>query len=679
MPATSLMPTCTSAPASPSFPALKKDAGLSPRTDEIVGLLVARAKLDRKGVFWTVASPYRQSNPAVFENALGFGTPGILLTLLEYYRLTQHAEVAELLLKGGAWVAHRAQNSAFQHGYYGGTAGLWHLFTELEKDFPGIAPQWFEHARAALAACPRGDHQGNLATGVAGTIIGSLDALERSGQLGPEIPPLLADLLAAAKPSPEGVFWDFNPTAIRPPAGFLQGNAGVDFCLAHVRNLYGLSYPSLLAGSLEYAGSLFDAEKGNWLDQDAAVRLRQMKPAEVEKMVAQDDAEKFARTFVAEDSIGWATGTAGILLARSTVARAYRDTPPGRLAREDCQRAIQRLARTSDADLERMDSSLLHGLPGLALALEGCREFLPPPDFAPLEGLWIKLREQLAARQAVIADDDLSLLGGVAGLAYAQMAVTGALSGRNCLVPFRRSPVADGPPVEQRGDLSPFLERRLPAVALHAEVRATAADSTISLRTLAAAVATTGRDSVPVQAARHELGLYAALAATRFHELFWQELVKRTHFSQRYAEGMDEQLFFERFRLDDCATLLELDFDPYARTPQPEGSKLVLLRHTTSGGVKELKLSALQHALLQGFLTPAVALDVIRTVIRRVENPNVTQRQLADLSRKMIRAFVQAGYLVAHSPGKIEAWTIRRRLKDVRQTLFPAGAGPTPR
>lgn len=673
----------TTAPApteSPPVPmASNRENHLPAAVAETIGLLVDRAKLDRKGVFWAVGAHFRQANPALFENTLGFGTPGILLTLLEYYRRTQQAEIAELLLKGGAWVAHRAQNSAFQHGYYGGTAGLWHLFTELEKDFPGIAPSWFDQAHATLAACTRGDYQGSLATGVAGTILGVLDALDRGGHFGPEIQPLLGDLLAAAKPCPEGVFWDFNPTSIRPPVGFLQGNAGVDYCLAHARNLHGLSYASLLAGSLDYAHSLFDQEKGNWLDQDAAGRLRQMKPAEVEKMVARDGAEKFARSIRPEDAVGWATGTAGILLARSAVARAYRDTPAGRLAGEDCQRAILRLIRTSDADLERLDDSLLHGLPGLVLALEGCREFLAPPDFAPLEALRAKLRDRLAARRPAIVDEDLALLGGVAGLAYAQMVTAGSATAGNCLVPLRRRPVADGPSVEQKGDLGPFLERRLPAAALRPEVCAAATGSAISLRTLAAAAATTEQDSVLAKAVRHELSLYETLGATRFQEFFWQELVKKAHFAQRYAEGMDEQLLFERFRLDGCATLLELDFDPYARTPQPDGNKLVLLRHVTSGGVLEMKLSALQHALLQGFRTPAVALDVIRTVIRRVETPNVTQRQLADLARKMVRAFVQSGYLVADSPGKLEAWMIRRRLQEVRKNLFPAGAGPAGR
>jgi len=646
---------------------------------DVISVLVDRAKLDRKGVFWSIGAHYRQANPAQFEISLGFGTPGVILTLLEYYRHTHDAEIGELIQKGGAWVTHRARSAPFQHGYYAGTSGLWCLFTELEQDFPGIAPQWRDDAYAALAACARGDHQGGLATGVAGTILGALDALDRDGHLRPEIQPLLADLLAAAKPCPEGVFWDFNPTSIRPPVGFLQGNAGIDLCLAQVRNRYGLSYAPLLAGSLDYARSLFDPEKSNWLDQDAAGRLRQMKPTEVEKMVAQDGAEKFARSIRAEDAVGWATGTVGILLARDAVARTYGDSPAGRLAREDGQRAIQRLSRVTDAELDSLDSTLLHGLPGLALALEGCRQDFAPADFAPLEDLRSRTGARLAALKPVVVDDDLALLGGVAGLAYAQMAVSGALGSRNCLVPCRRTAASDASPVRQRGNLAPFLERRLPAAAARPAVRAAVADAAISLRAIAAAATAGEPGTIESRIIRHEISLFEVLAATRFQELFWQELVKRTRFALHYAEGMDENLLFERFRLDGGATLMELDFDPYARTALAEGAKLAVLRQATSGGVVEFKLSALQQALLDGFRTPAVALDVIRTVIRRVETPDVTQRQLADLARKMIRAFVQSGYLVADSPNKIEAWMIRRRLRDVRKNLFPAGAGPAGR
>lgn len=637
---------------------------------EAIALIVDRAKLDRKGVFWSVGIGYRQGNPGQFENTLGFGTPGILLTLLEFYRRTQDSEIGELIRKGGAWVAHRTQTAAFQHGYYGGTTGVWRLFAELEKDFPGLVPEWLEQARTSLAACQRGDHPGNLISGTSGTILGALDAL--GGTDGNGIQGLLADLLAAAKPCPEGLFWDFNPTSIRAPGGFLQGNAGVDYCFAQLRRQLGLCYPTVVAGSLEYAGGLFDGRRGNWLDQDAADRLRRMQPEEIRKMVEKDGAEKFGQAIQAEDSLGWATGAAGILVSRCAVSAAYRDDSAGDIARENCRRAVQRLNRITEAELAQMDGTLMHGVPGLMLALEGCHSLLPSADFASLGPVLARARSRLDALQPAIEDDDLSLLGGLAGLVYAHLKLGEGEPARNGLIAGPSLSLDVEPTAVPGADLGPFIERRLPAAATVPAVRAALADSAISLRSIAAAAGAVDSSTVLGKSIRHEINLYEVLGGTRFQEHFWRELVKRARFAERYAEGMDDNLLFERFRIDDGLTLLELDFDPYAREALPDGQKLLILRQVTSNGVVEIKLSALQHALVAEFRSPAVVLEVIRAVIRRVETPNVTQRQLADFSCKMIRSFVQSGYLVADSPGKVEAWLLRNRLKETRRNLFPA-------
>ena len=229
------------------------------------------------------------------------------------------------------------------------------------------------------------------------------------------------------------------------------------------------------------------------------------------------------------------------------------------------------------------------------------------------------------------------------------------------------------------GDVGPLLERRMPAGSNVPAVRSALAGSPVSLRLISAAAESVDTSTVLGRSIRHEIGLYEILGGTRFQEHFWRELVKRAHFTERYAEGMDDNLLFERFRLDGDMTLLELDFDPYARAALPEGQKLPVLRQVTSSGVFEVKLSALQHALVAEFRSPAIVLDVIRVVIRRVETPNVTQRQLADLARKIIRSFVQSGCLVADSPGKVEAWLLRNRLKEVRKNLFPANGSPAAR
>ena len=105
---------------------------------EIVGMIVDRAKVDRKGVFWPLGSNYRQANLTQFEPSLGYGSAGILLTLLEYYRLVGDKDVTEILEKGTAWILNQMKTAPFQHGYYAGTGGLWYFCREIDRAFPGI-------------------------------------------------------------------------------------------------------------------------------------------------------------------------------------------------------------------------------------------------------------------------------------------------------------------------------------------------------------------------------------------------------------------------------------------------------------------------------------------------------------------------------------------------------------
>src|ERR1017187_1990340 len=116
-------------------------ASIPANVSETIGLLVDRAKVDRKGVFWPLGINYRQDTTR-FESSLGYGTPGILLALLEYYRATKDKEIAELIQKGTAWVQNRVKAESFQHGFYTGAGGQWYLWSELEQILPGSVGSW---------------------------------------------------------------------------------------------------------------------------------------------------------------------------------------------------------------------------------------------------------------------------------------------------------------------------------------------------------------------------------------------------------------------------------------------------------------------------------------------------------------------------------------------------------
>lgn len=644
--------------------------------EEVIGLLVDRAKVDRKGVFWTLGINYRQVLAAKHESSLGYGTPGILLTLLEYYRRTHDKEIANLLEKGAAWIQNRMLTAPFQHGFYTGIGGLWFLWREFDKVFPGHLGTWSTAAQTALASPKQGEQPASLACGTAGTITGVLSALALSREEEVTlINPLLDQLIAATKLSPDGVFWDYNPTSLCPPLGFLYGNAGVDYCLAKLRLRLNISYTSLLRGSLARAKVLFDTRLNNWPDQDGMSRFMQLEQMEVAKIIERAGPAGPASCNTAEDALGWGGGLTGILSARSKLADSNNDPQIGEQAITDCRKAIERLAQVSEQELTILDSSLQFGLGGVVLALHdyslsASRSNPPIPA-----GLLMKAKGLLASRKPAIEKDDLSLLTGLAGQAYALLKMNSSDCSHSCLDPLGDMRIHEFKEDSiQEGSLEPLFKRRIPNSSNVPEVKSALRGSIVNLGMVKAAVAahcTREPASMLTKAINHELSLHQTLAETNFRKHFWQDLAGRQRSAQMYGEGRDDNLLFERFRLGSHTSLLDLDFDPYTPKKLESGERMQVIRQVSSQGVAEAKLSSLQFALLNEFRNGAIVLQVIREVIQRVETPNVSQRQLAELSLKLVRAFVNAGYIVSDSPNKLSSWLIRKQLKTTRKNLFP--------
>lgn len=642
-----------------------------------VDMLVSRAKSGRSGVFWPVGVNYRQVNPAQFENSLGYGTPGVLLSLLEYYRCTQDKEIADLLHKGLAWVLNKAKLQKFWPGFYGGTAGVWFLCKHEEASFPGVCGPWRDDAREVLAKPVEGDCAANLTWGVGGTLVGAMCALDPTPDDARGLfRPLVTALVAAAKPSPRGVFWDFNPTSIRPPVGFTTGNAGIDYCLIHLRRL-GIAHTALLGGSLAHANTLFDPQAANWLDQDASLAFKRLRPADVERALAKGNVNDLAKAAPPEDSISWGQGTTGVLLSRASVAAAANNLGPlAELARKDCRLAIDRLSRVSEEDLAALDSSLAHGLAGLVGGLDCCLRVLSSPENGALKVLRDRAKVIFDERKAAIEDEDVSLLTGAAGFVYAHCRPLAGMTGPGCLDPLSAHPPVGASPPE--GDLEPFFQRRLPAAAGVLEIRSALTESETSLGGIDIAAADLYQrdpDGVLTKSIRHEASLYDELSRTCFQALFWREAANRACVAREGIVDRDEALLFGRFRVNEAATLFAFDFDPHARCEIPPRSKVYILRNATSTGVVEAKISPLQHALLVGFADGAIALEVIRDVIKRVETPDVTARQLAELSMRMIRGFLQGGGIVPAPANALSGWLVRKRLGKTRKVLFPQAKG----
>jgi hypothetical protein len=639
---------------------------ISDAVHRAIEIIVQRAKIDRNGVYWQLGTGYRAAESHALATSLGYGTPGILLTLLEYHRRTGDHDTAEVLHKGLAWVQQRTRGGRFVHGFYGGTPGLWYLYKQFARVFPGCTGDWRAVAIEAVRQASR-EITAGVGQGSAGTIIGVLACLDLSGaELAELIRPLVDRTLAFAGLAEAGLFWDCNITSVQPPLGFLFGNAGVEYALAHAGAALQERYNPVLLGSLARAQSAFDAQKGNWPDFDAMSDFRNADQAAVDRVLEQGETAGDAPAF----SLSWESGAAGVLLGRSALAHAFRGRV-GHIAAEDKLRALGCIESAQPADLNAMDPSIQSGLAGVALALRAAAA----RDSAIGERSMrcaAFCEELLGHREPIVQNDDLSLLSGVAGQAYALLSSDSAAG--TCIDPLGSKGLASVPDLAPDTDPRAVLSLRMPACAKLEALGTGLRDRAITLgvvREQVSAAARGGPADIVDRCRRYELDLQRALAATNFRRRFWAEIAAQRRFARSYGDGMDANMLFGRFRLDESVTLLDLDFDPATGSPTPTEQPLHLLRQPSSKGVVEARLSPLQAALLREFGSGAVTLKAIHAVIDRVQTPNVTQRQLATLALKMVRGFICGGQIVPVKTRSFDAWLTRRKFRDVRKNLFP--------
>jgi hypothetical protein len=350
----------------------------------------------------------------------------------------------------------------------------------------------------------------------------------------------------------------------------------------------------------------------------------------------------------------------------------------GESADRDCARALQRLASVSSAELEQLDSTVLHGLPGVFLSLQETLPYLRDQEKRVVVNLMERSRSIVESRPPRVEHEDLSFFTGLAGLIHAKLLASGNSPTWHLISPLSALTRSDYPAAGKLSelDLAPLMARRLPFLKSTARLTADELAPVVNLQSIRKTAE--GRQQRMSDSDKrvidYELDLHESLARSEFQALFWRELECQMRFSRFYDEGMDDTLLSEQFELSRAVKLLSLDFDPHPGSAEVSSSPHLILRYLTSRGVIELKLSELQFALLQEFENGAWAVQAIATVIRRVDSAEVTQRQLAELAKQHIRSFVRDGYLETAKTPRARKWLHQSALKREQRRLFPATA-----
>ena len=662
----------------PVDPTSGPDQQISVPTDVVdaVAQLIDHARLGRKGVFWALGDAYKNLDSSLFQPSLAYGSAGILLALLAYYRATGDSAVLDVLEKGADWLGHSIRENPFAHGYYGGTSGSMVVLKRLSGVL-GIDAGFIRRSLLdTLQNLPDGDVPSNLVSGLAGTIVGASMLFEEEITENPSIlHSCIERLTRNAMPHPDGVFWDFQPTSLQPPVGFLFGNAGVEYALAVAARATGVHYPALLRGSLDYDRSVFDFSCGNWVDFDCPQRMAALQPTEVERALASGKIEALISSFHPEDSLSWGGGTLGILLSRMAVKNAFAEVPGVTDAvKRDLVDAIARIERAGKNETTTLPDSFSHGFPGIVSVLRLVEGVISP---AAVSSLIHDLEAEEDSRPILLRNGDLSLFTGVAGRVYLKLKLLMQDPDCLCVDPAGMAKPSNGLQIPLvSGDLESWANRRIPHISgIEGAKSAITQAQSISLRVLREVVesgVSSTPDNATARSARHELDLLGSVVGVSFLAAFWREIAKQRDATLCFGEGMDDAILFGTFRLDESALPVEFDWDPYNVEAQDGPvAPTYLIRRVSSRGVWEGKLSPLQYALIKGFEKPAVGLDVIHDVIRRVDTPGVTRQQLAELALRMVRGFIHEGCLVRSPSGWLASRLTAARLRKVRTLLLP--------
>ncbi len=655
---------------------LETDMTLPQSIHDQIGQIVQFAKVNRNGVYWNPPKAHQQANADIHQSSLGNGTAGILLTLLEYYRITQDETVLELLEKGLVWLKHELASKPFAHGFYLGSTGIVFAIAAIEE----ILGEKSQITQLILEKLNNADldtlNPLNLSNGVSGTLVGLMALGVEHELLSVPLKKLFQNLLSNAKPSQNGVYWDYQQTSLSAPCGFALGNAGAEYCMAHVAKRFGLTCPPLLKGSLNHVEKQFDHSLGNWPDNDAPNQLSRIDFNTSEKVLNSKDVSTFVAKIQPEDNLDWGGGTMGILLSRLSLIDATTDPQIISDCKRDIERVVSRIASVEKDSLLALGSGIYTGLPGFFLSMNSVKEH------PALKGLihWNQLHEKVQSVLFELNDgassEDLSLFSGLSGNLYAQMISSGAQPS-HCIVDPCSSTKDESSAHAAKIDTIRWTPASLPqACAISGFVDRMNSVDIISLKTVRDSIETVVQDENISEnrrmAVAREIELHEMASSTNYLKYFLQEVSKARRFQLNYSEGMDDSILFSKFILDASVSLHQLSFNPQSDDIDSNTDPTLLLRKCSSVGVWEAPVSQLQFAVLEAFEKEVYSLDAIKSVVERVDTPGVTQQQLASFCLKTVRAFIQEGHLSPEGNSPFLSVINRTKLKKIRRLLLPS-------
>lgn len=436
--------------------------------------LLNLAQQDQHGIYWD-CSPRTLSTAdnAAMELSISTGTPGILLFLAEFFRQTQDSRLSEVLARSISWIRARAKSAPLRNGFYNGYPGMIYAVAIAEKTIGASPAAGSSDNWRALLKTKRYDMP-FLANGVAGSIL-ALECLRDMGVSDAPIdlvPEFLRIVIRQTKLTSNGIYWSRHPASMRPCVSFLNGSAGIEYVLSRLAS----GSASCAVTWLAEAGMLqenaqFDAATKNWPDFINEDHFR--RPG-IEKVLhkAADRGERgpFSRP---GDSIGWANGSSGVLLAR----QAWSASALRNIANADIARAANRLTSALPSNNKYGSNfSLYSGWAGVGLTAAHIARFGSDRHCVEINASVANAclehhRTRAASKPAVDGSlSHLALLRGSTGVAYYLLQVSEPALDRSVLAPLGVQPSPRALPLSRSEAFREIASGALPRTTSAPEV-----------------------------------------------------------------------------------------------------------------------------------------------------------------------------------------------------------------
>lgn len=426
--------------------------------------LLLEAKKDGAGLSWETMGTTGEQE-IIFSTADGVynGVSGIVLFLLELYRVTQERKYLDAAEEGIRWIigndSHKKNSDTdepdanLSAAFFTGRMGAVYTLLRM-NEFSALTRRndYIEHAlrigktladlcmtQLSLPYIPD-----DFINGRSGTLIAFLHLHAATGApwILPLIDSLIRHLLKSGFHGPSGMYWDRAHHHVTGLCGFSHGASGIGFTFLELAHYFkNDAFVKAAEQAFMYEQTHFNESLKNWPDfRTNCYNEQDQKEFETAFLEGQD--EIFYRT---SDMNAWCHGAAGIGLSR---LRAYQLATNPAQKENYLKDAINAIQRTS-ADMEkhpeqsRRSFTLCHGAGGNADLFLYAYQVLKDPQYLQMaektaqQGIDLFNKNQFYYSGFSFAEDaeDRSLFMGNAGVGYFYLRTLDPLNVPSVMIP----------------------------------------------------------------------------------------------------------------------------------------------------------------------------------------------------------------------------------------------------